>query len=717
MNEKDSKKEFDEAYAQASMIWAGWYTQTHTDLQNYLGDQWITKDKVYLNKERRNAFVFNKIKRAVELVDGYQRKNILTLKIQAMEQSNDPRVATMQDKTASQLSAIVLWLMQYAGGYQVLNDCFSGALKTALNFIRLYVDYTDDIVNGDIKFMRVAYNQIMIDPYFSHRDFSDCSYILFREFITKEEGQVLFPKHAGEIEKMTALDADSKFLYLKTEKDLMGNPKLRFDEFFKRTVKPIKIIVDKQTGDYEEFTGNKKNLVEALRASGMGDRVEIIDRYKPTVEHNVWLNDELMYQGPEAFGLDDFPYIPIFAYFDPEYDDMKWKLQSYVRSMLDPQQEVNKRRSKIIDIMDSQIQSGWTVEEDSVVDPAALYGSGQGKVIWKKKGKPDPTKIPPGELPQGMFQLIQVLDKDIMEIPGGNTEMFGSPETDNIEISGILSKLRTGAGLTLLQPLFDNLRFAKKLLGQKLVTLIQKNYSPQKVRKIVKEDPTPEFYSKDFGKYDCVPTEGILTDTQKQMYFSQLLYMKEKFSDCPIPWDVILEAAPMENKEKVLEQIRSAQQQQQKVEQMQLAMQMLTMKLGQAKTILDVASAKEKIAKSEMNRAIASDEHMQAVKKMGQMETQQLKDLMELVEKMEVWMSGEKSAAPEQNLPVGRQGTVAEGGESTNPRYETNVLSGVLNQHTRDTGLPTVLQSSRPNVVQMPGLTPGSRKRVGRTKR
>ena len=167
----------------------------------------------------------------------------------------------------------------------------------------------------------------------------------------------------------------------------------------------------------------------------------------------------------------------------------------------------------------------------------------------------------------------------------------------------------------------------------------------------------------------------------------------------------------------MLEQIRSAQQQQQKVEQMQLAMQMLTMKLGQAKTILDVASAKEKIAKSEMNRAIASDEHMQAVKKMGQMETQQLKDLMELVEKMEVWMSGEKSAAPEQNLPVGRQGTVAEGGESTNPRYETNVLSGVLNQHTRDTGLPTVLQSSRPNVVQMPGLTPGGRKRVGRTKR
>ena len=146
MNEKDSKKEFDEAYAQASMVWAGWYTQTHTDLKNYLGDQWTYKDKNYINSEDRNAFVFNKIKRAVELVDGYQRKNILTLRIQAMEQSNDPRAAMMQDKTASQFSSIVLWLMQYAGGYQVLNDCFSGALKTALNFIRLYVDYTDDIV-------------------------------------------------------------------------------------------------------------------------------------------------------------------------------------------------------------------------------------------------------------------------------------------------------------------------------------------------------------------------------------------------------------------------------------------------------------------------------------------------------------------------------------------------------------------------------------------
>ena len=118
-----------------------------------------------------------------------------------------------------------------------------------------------------------------------------------------------------------------------------------------------------------------------------------------------------------------------------------------------------------------------------------------------------------------------------------------------------------------------------------------------------------------------------------------------------------------------------------------------------------------------MNRAIASDEHMQAVKKMGQMETQQLKDLMELVEKMEVWMSGENPTAPEQNLPVDRQSAIAEGGEPMSPRYETNVLSGILNQQTRDTGLPTVLQSSRPNVVQMPGLTPGGRKRVGRTKR
>jgi hypothetical protein len=694
--ENDTKKEFDEAYLQGNIVWGEWYTQAHTDLKNYLGDQWSAQDKLYLKNQDRNVFVFNKIKRAVELVDGYQRKNVLTLRIQAMEQSDDPQIAIMQDKTASQFSLIVMWLMQYEGGYNTLNDCFAGALKTALNFLRLYVDYTDDMVNGDIKFMRAAYNQIMIDPYFSHRDFSDCQYILFREFVTKEEGMALFPKEASAIKTMTALDNDSKFSYLKQEKDLMGAPKLRFDEFFKRTIKPIKIIVDKETGDYEEFTGKKSDLEEALRASGMGDRVAILDRYKPTVEHNVWLNDELMYSGPEAFGLDDFPYIPIFAYFDPEYDSMKWKLQSYVRCMLDPQQEVNKRRSQITDITDSQINSGWQAEEGSQVDPDALYGSGQGKVLWHKQGKPPAQKIEATNIPAGLFQVIQMIDKDIMEIPGGNSEMFGAPEHDNMEISGILSKLRQGAGLTILQPIFDNLRFAKKLLGKKLVTLIQKNYSPQKVKKIIKEEPTPEFYSKDFGKYDCVPTEGILTDTQKQMYFTQLLFMKKSFPDCPIPWDVILGAAPMENKDKVIERIKQAEQQQQKVQQMQMAMQMLEMKLRNAQLGTEIATAQEKIAESQKHRAIALDEHMQGVKKMQQMDVQQLKDLMEIMQTLEQWLEPKlDNAVPEEpDIPVSEAG---------------NILPAILS------GAGTPVREPE-KVIPMPGTQP-IRKKMRRTRR
>ncbi|MCK9520692.1 MAG: hypothetical protein M0R74_16965 [Dehalococcoidia bacterium] len=699
--ENDTKKEFDEAYLQGNIVWGEWYTQAHTDLKNYLGDQWSAQDKLYLKNQDRNVFVFNKIKRAVELVDGYQRKNVLSLRIQAMEQSDDEIIAMMQDKTASQFSSIVMFLMQYSGGYNILNDCFAGALKTALNFLRLYVDYTDDMVNGDIKFMRCAYNQIMVDPYFSHRDFSDCQYILFREFITKEEGMALFPKNAGPIEKMTALDADSKFVYLKTEKDLMGDPKLRFDEFFKRTVKPIHIIVDKETGDYEEFTGTKKSLEEALRDSGMGERFQIINRYKPTVEHNVWLNDELMYSGPEAFGLDDFPYIPIFAYFDPEYDSMKWKLQSYVRCMLDPQKEVNKRRSQITDITDSQINSGWQAEEGSQVDPDALYGSGQGKVLWHKIGKQPAQKIEATNVPAGLFQVIQMIDKDIMEIPGGNSEMFGAPEHDNMEISGILSKLRTGAGLTILQPIFDNLRFAKKLLGQKLVKLIQKNYSPQKVKKIIKEEPTPEFYSKDFGKYDCVPCEGILTDTQKQMYFTQLLFMKRSFPDCPIPWDVILEAAPMENKDKVIERIKQAEAAQQKTEQMQMAMQMLEMKLRNAQLGTEIATAQEKIAESQKNRAIALDEHMQGVKKMQQMDTQQLKDLMGIMQMLETWLE------PKLDNAVPKEPNIATGGQPG------GILPSILSQ-----GGSAGSQAEEPvKIISMPSATVSQRKRIKRTKR
>jgi hypothetical protein len=111
--------------------------------------------------------------------------------------------------------------------------------------------------------------------------------------------------------------------------------------------------------------------------------------------------------------------------------------------------------------------------------------------------------------------------------------------------------LRQGAGLTTLQTLFDQLDMSQKLLGKQMIDLIQLNYTPGKIKRIIEEDPTSEFYNKNFGTYDVAVEEGLNTSTQKQMQFAQMLQLKQ--TGVPISDIDLLEAATIQNKNKIIE--------------------------------------------------------------------------------------------------------------------------------------------------------------------
>ena len=87
--------------------------------------------------------------------------------------------------------------------------------------------------------------------------------------------------------------------------------------------------------------------------------------------------------------------------------------------------------------------------------------------------------------------------------------------------------LRQGAGLTTLQKLFDQLDFSQKLLGELTIDMMQSNFQPGKVARILGKQPSQQFYNKAFQKYDCVVAEGILTESQQKTQFIQYSYLKE----------------------------------------------------------------------------------------------------------------------------------------------------------------------------------------------
>ena len=595
-------KEFGESYERAYQLWNTFYAEAYKDLSYYLGNQWSLEELSYLNNQRRSSFTYNKIRRIINLVQGYQRKNRLSTIISPIENSSE--------STADIFTDVMQYVMQSADGYEAISEAFKGALTTGISFLSPYIDYRNDPVSGDIKFHHDAWNAVILDPFFTKKDLSDCGFVARRKFLSKTDVISLHPDKEDLINSLPYGSRDDKFTYMPFARQWGMQKLLNYTEYWRSVWETKDVLVDMKTGETKPWKGDKKRL-EMFKGMFPNEQIEIIKKPVRSVELGIIVEGELIYYGKDPNGLNDYPFVPFTAIFEPSYDLYTWKIQSLVRIVRDPQTELNKRRSKMVDIIDNQLNSGWIAKTNSVSNPTSLYKTGQGQVIFIKPEAQmaDIQRLNAPEIPMSMFQLESEFEKDIMEIAGVNSELFGMSENENIETAGVLSKMRQAAGLVNLQDIMDGLRESQKLLGRKVLQLAQNNYTPEKIQLITKKQPTDEFYSKTFAKYDVIVEEGILTDTQRQSQFSQ--YLALKALGINIPDELIVKNSNLHDKKELSDFIQAQAQQQQQMEQQQMQLQMQNQetvtKAVDAKAESDRSLAAERLNKIQLDAAISAE--------------------------------------------------------------------------------------------------------------
>jgi hypothetical protein len=186
--------------------------------------------------------------------------------------------------------------------------------------------------------------------------------------------------------------------------------------------------------------------------------------------------------------------------------------------------------------------------------------------------------------------------------------------------------LRQGAGLVTLQGLFDNLDQSQKLLGKLHLEMIQANWTPGKVSRILGEEPSQEFYNRAFSKYDAVIEEAPLTATQKRLALQQRLYLLEM--GVPIPMSDVLEYVQFSDKDKTMATIQQQQEQQQQQDaamaqaQMQASQVDNETKLGFAEA--QHAMAQERLSKVQLDKA-------EAINKLEKGETDKVEAVLKLI--------------------------------------------------------------------------------------
>jgi hypothetical protein len=591
-------------YAEAITINQSFWGEADTDHRFAAGDQTLWTD-LYGNlpANRRRQFNFNRIRRVVEVIEGYQRRNRKSTVV-VPELNAD-------SETADQFTKVLMWAHKNVDAYETISSAFHGSLISGLNFLHLWVDYRSDPVNGDIRVDNCSYNSFMVDPYFRKLDLSDCNGMWKRSFLTKRECISLLPDATEEILGLTGLDAgtgrDGKFQFMPESYNYGYKNLLTYDEFYYRDYRTQKLLIDTQSGDTMEWKGKDDEMLKMFLQTYPS--ITVTDQEIPTVNLAVVVQGRVMYHGPNPIGIDQYPFVPVTAYYEPELPYFPWRIQGVVRGLRDAQYLYNRRRIIELDILESQINSGWIYKENALVNPKDVFLNGQGRGLALKEDAQitDVQQIQPPQVPPSMIQLSELLAREVMEISGVNEELLGSAVDDK---AGILSMLRQGAGLTTLQSLFDHLDQAQKNLGRLMIDVIQANWTPAKIQKILEgEQPSPQFYNKAFGKYHADVEEGLNTTTQKQMQFAQMLQLRE--AGVPISPVDLLEAATIQNKKTIIE--NSVQMQQQAMQQQQFQTQ-VALQEQQARTELAYARAKadtglglERVSRVQENAALAQE--------------------------------------------------------------------------------------------------------------
>jgi len=275
------------------------------------------------------------------------------------------------------------------------------------------------------------------------------------------------------------------------------------------------------------------------------------------------------------------------------------------------------------------------------MNPEDAYKSGQGVVLHVKKEEDNAQEpltnliyqFTGADVPQGLFAALEMTDKAETDAGGLNQEIFGSDDKD---IPGILHSYRTGAALTGQAGMFQGFRDSKVQVGRKLVRLVQLNYSPQRVAEILNESPVQVFYKEDLTRFDCTPVEGLLTDTQQQLFYQELKMLRRNdpaFQQL-IPASLLVKYFPGQNRSELVKAIQQAEQQAaqqaQKAEQLQQTQQMIEIERAKGEIMATRGIAEERRAQATEN---ITDAALNRVKVIAEINDMGVNRLLQLIDK------------------------------------------------------------------------------------
>ncbi len=672
------KTKMDQDYTNNLSLWSIAWSQGNIDVRLEAGDSSLMAQ---LNNQvlssGSNSYYFNRVRPICNMISGYQRRNRKSTIVVPLENGDQ--------KTADQFTKILLQIYKKENVYETISEAFhQGACITGMNLLQVYLDFTNDPLNGDVKVDNLAYNEFMIDPYFRKPDLSDASFIWRRSYLTHSAAAALMPEDMYESVMSlqgnpTGMARDGRFQYMPEAFGYAQGNRISYDEYWYRDYRRARLLYDTVTGEVVDVSTNNEEDIKRFLADF--PQVKMVEKSIPTVRLAIMIQDTVFYDGENPLGIDDYPFIPVIGFYNKSMPYMYQRISGVCRSLRDPQILFNRRVILSADLLESQVNSGWLFKENAPVDVKHLFQTGQGRIIPVKDEAQlaDIQPIIPPQIPPSFFQLQETFDKEMYNCAGVSEENLGKIVEDNA--SGYLSALRQGAGLTAQQPIFDRLDLSQNMLGERIMQIIQANYTPGKIQRILEgEQPAQLFYNKAFGKYHCMVELGFNTESQKQMEFAQLMELRKL--GVAISDTQMISKATIQGKDDLIKEMQVAAEGQQKMQQQQAMLQMQELQakaeLAHARSEADRGLAYERISRVEENHALAQKQLAESnkedelallnkVKILKELETIDISHLQTLIGLSNQLKAAEQATVKQVQPLKASEAQIAEGGSQQQP--------------------------------------------------
>ncbi len=476
MKNKERVNEIQSIRKQAEQAWSDNLEEVYEDNKFYLSQQWSDSDIEYCKQRKLPFLSINRLKKIVDLVVGIQMQNRAAIGVLPIEGS-DSLMAEVIGRT-------VKWVTKQFGFESKWSECVKDSAIGGLGWGFLDLSYDKDPISGDIILRKVSPFDILPDPDFTELDLSDCGYIIHHKKIDKKKLISMYPEYADEIKEASSSTQRVSFFdrFRQTNKD-QRDKQVEVIEYWHREWVSKKFTVDKD-GNIIPWEGDQDALELYVKEKGLNTISSRIPVIKLTITAG---DDVIIYDGDSPLGIDEYPHVPLFAYYNSSFDDWKYKSQGVIRCLKDTQRETNKRRSQIMQAILKMPLSGFSIEENSIDDDTIFKDSGGkgGFLLKYRRGSQKPEQLQPPQIPAALIQLEQAFQNDMTQI-GINPDLLGMISESGS--AGITVQLRQRQGLTALQELYSNHQEAFRLLGNKIVKVILNNYSKEKIMRILGED-------------------------------------------------------------------------------------------------------------------------------------------------------------------------------------------------------------------------------------